>query len=81
MADTIEKLENLDRALTPEAHRIAEARCVHCTMLAMTGTEDRCQIPDCLCPLCAVRVGGNGKCDRPLGVDCTVGRSFDRDGR
>jgi hypothetical protein len=27
-------------------------------MLAMTGTEDRRQIPDCLCPLCAVRVGG-----------------------
>ena len=41
VADAIEKLEDLDRALAPEAHRIAEPRCVHCTMLTMTGTEDR----------------------------------------
>jgi hypothetical protein len=46
VADTIEKLEDLDRALAPEAHRIAEVRSVHCTMLAMTGTEDRRELRD-----------------------------------
>src|SRR6516164_11227132 len=46
VADTIEKLEDLDRALAPEAHRIAEVRRVHCTMLAMTGAEDRRKLRD-----------------------------------
>src|SRR5215468_6003075 len=47
VADAVEELENLDRALAPEAQRIAEARRVHRTMLAMTGAEDRRELRDC----------------------------------
>src|SRR5215468_11072766 len=46
VADAIEELENLDRALAPEAHRITEARRVHRTMRAMTGIEDRRELRD-----------------------------------
>ena len=41
VANAIEELQYLDRALAPETHQVAEVRRVHCTMLAMTGTEDR----------------------------------------
>ena len=46
VADAIEELENLDRALAPEADRITEARRVHRTMRAMTGIEDRRELRD-----------------------------------